>query len=211
MRDFIEDIYSPRPPVTVISNVRSSELFYSGDKQAHVFTMGRIWDEAKNISLLVKAAPQIKYPIRIAGDNSFDNNGIDISGASIVSLGKLSTKQVADELAIASVFVLPAKYEPFGLSALEAALSGCALVLGDIPSLQEIWEDNALYVDTRDEDALASTINRLMCNERRLTEYANKAFSHAQRYSTAAMAQDYMNIYKRVLHAGKETMKTETV
>ncbi len=32
---------------------------------------------------------------------------------------------------------LPARYEPFGLSVLEAALSGCALVLGDIPSLRE--------------------------------------------------------------------------
>ena len=35
---------------------------------------------------------------------------------------------------------LPARYEPFGLSILEAALSGCALVLGDLPSLRELWD-----------------------------------------------------------------------
>ena len=34
-------------------------------------------------------------------------------------------------------------YEPFGLSILEAAASGCALVLGDIPTLRENWSEAA--------------------------------------------------------------------
>ena len=42
-------------------------------------------------------------------------------------------------MARASIYALPARYEPFGLSILEAALSGAALVLGDIPSLREVW------------------------------------------------------------------------
>ena len=61
-------------------------------------------------------------------------------------LGRLSAGELADWYARAAIYALPARYEPFGLSALEAALSGCALVLGDIPSLREIWGDAALFV-----------------------------------------------------------------
>ena len=44
----------------------------------------------------------------------------------------------------AAIFARPARYEPFGLAILEAAQAGCALVLGDIPSLRELWADAAL-------------------------------------------------------------------
>jgi glycogen synthase len=59
----------------------------------------------------------------------------------------------ADWYARASIYALPARYEPFGLSALEAALSGCALILGDIPSLREVWLEAAPYVSPDDESA----------------------------------------------------------
>ena len=65
-------------------------------------------------------------------------------------------RAIADWYARASIYALPARYEPFGLSALEAALSGCALVLGDIPSLREVWGDAALFVAPDDTDALAA-------------------------------------------------------
>ena len=47
----------------------------------------------------------------------------------------LSGEDIRPWFARAGIYALPAVYEPFGLSVLEAALSGCALVLGDIPSL----------------------------------------------------------------------------
>ena len=40
----------------------------------------------------------------------------------------------------------PARYEPFGLGILEAATQGCALVLGDLPSLVELWKGAARFV-----------------------------------------------------------------
>ena len=61
----------------------------------------------------------------------------------------------------------PARYEPFGLSPLEAALAGCALVLGDIPSLREVWGDAALYVRPDDPDALRQAIAALAGDRRR--------------------------------------------
>ncbi|HET7898497.1 MAG TPA: glycosyltransferase family 4 protein, partial [Flavisolibacter sp.] len=171
-----------------------------------VFGMGRIWDEAKNTALLIEVAPSIQAPVCIAGDNRFEQNKVAVTG-NINFLGKLSTTEVAEQLAIASVYVLPAKYEPFGLSALEAALSGCALVLGDIPSLREVWEDAALYCNTDDAQSLAQTVNELLANESMRTEYSQKAKQKTQQYTTEAMADNYWQLYQQTI---KQTVLRQT-
>ena len=49
---------------------------------------------------------------------------------------------------------------------LEAALAGCALVLGDMPSLREIWEGAALFVDPGDDAAIGSALRRAVRRRR---------------------------------------------
>ncbi len=57
------------------------------------------------------------------------------------AVGRLGPEEMREQYARAAIFAHPARYEPFGLSVLEAALSGCALVLGDISSLRELWRE----------------------------------------------------------------------
>ena len=199
MMQYIRDIYGVTIAGKVIYNGRSGTIFHPEQKGGYIFSMGRIWDEAKNIQLLVDAAPRISYPIRLAGDNKFENNTGTTEGANITYVGKLSLPEVAAQLAAASIYVLPAKYEPFGLSILEAALSGCALVLGKIDSLQEIWGDNAIYVSTSNADELASKVNELMENETLRNHYAHAAMKQAQQYTTTAMAENYLQVYRCLL------------
>ena len=94
---------------------------------------------------------------------------------------------------------MPAKYEPFGLSPLEAALSGCALVLGDIESLKEIWQDSAIYVNTNDPITLAETINGLMNNPTMIRDFANKAYEQAKSYTTSSLANQYFKTYRKLV------------
>jgi glycogen synthase len=194
----IRNIYTTTAAGKVIYNGRNDGLFFSAIKNKTVFSMGRIWDEAKNISLLVEAADKISYPVRLAGDKNFDNESCNTAGSNITHLGQLSEDEIAAELAKAAVYVLPAKYEPFGLSILEAALSGCALVLGKIDSLQEIWGDAALYVDTDNADELADSINLLMKNDPMRLHFSKKAMTTAKKYSISAMANNYRNLYQQI-------------
>lgn len=211
MLNYINQIYAPQGDAKVIYNARSSEHFYRSQKQQTIFSMGRIWDEGKNIQLLVDAAPNINCKIKIAGDNNFNGDSIQLEQTNIEYLGKLNTQQVADELSRASVFVMPARYEPFGLSALEAALSGCALVLGDTDSLREIWQDNALFVNTDDAVALAETINTLMNDKAMLEQYANKAYEHSKNYSTTIMANQYLRTYRKLLEQHAQLKTPEAI
>jgi glycosyltransferase involved in cell wall biosynthesis len=195
----IQDLYNVATPAAVIYNGRSSETFYPGNKKPYAFSMGRLWDEAKNIRLLAEAAPLFQNRMLIAGGNSFEKQDYNTAATNITYLGKLSEAEVGAQLAAASVYVLPAKYEPFGLSVLEAALSGCALVLGNISSLKELWKDSAVYVDTDDAIALAQTINHLMQNETVRQQYAQKALKQAGAYTTTAMAAAYLQLYRQLL------------
>src|SRR5205085_1796692 len=70
-------------------------------------------------------------------------------------LGQLPPARLTGLLAARPVFASAALYEPFGLSVLEAAQAGCALVLSDIATHRELWGDAALYVPARDAGGFA--------------------------------------------------------
>lgn len=171
----------------VIPNGRDARNFRTGKKEPFIFSAGRFWDEAKNLSTLEEAAAGVAWPVLVAGSKG--------GHGPLVRLGRLSSAEMADRLARAAIYCLPASYEPFGLSALEAALSGCALVLGDIPSLREVWGDAALFVAPHDATALADRLRQLIGNETRRAAFARRAQEQAQQFTAERMAERYLALY----------------
>jgi glycosyltransferase involved in cell wall biosynthesis len=132
--------------------------------------------------------------VKVAGGDT-DPDGSRLPTLALETLGLLSAPELRALLARAAIYVLPACYEPFGLSALEAAASRCALVLGDIASLREVWDDAALYVPPADDQALAATINRLIADHGERDRLAERAFERAARYTAEAMTEAYLDAY----------------
>ncbi len=124
-------------------------------------------------------------------------------------LGRLTPCQLADWYSRAAIYALPARYEPFGLSALEAALSGCALVLGDIASLREVWGDAALFVPPDDLDALVRALNSLIVSPDLRRQMAQRAYHCAQQYTSQAMTSAYLDCYARLLPASTHSFVHE--
>ena len=60
-------------------------------------------------------------------------------------------------MARAAIFVSSSVYEPFGLAVLEAAGSGAALVLSDIPTFRELWDEAALFAPPGDAAGIRPT------------------------------------------------------
>ncbi len=164
-----------------------------------VVTAGRLWDQAKNASLVARAAPAIDGRVALIGPGEVDGRAGPIGPGElqgIATLGRLSQRELLGWLRRAAVFAEPARYEPFGLAALEAALCGCALVLGDIASLREVWGDCALFVSPDDPDELAAAVNGLLGDPRRCAAAAAAARSRARRYTPRAMASGYLRAYR---------------
>ncbi len=110
-------------------------------------------------------------------------------------LGRLAPQELTGYFGRAAIYALPARYEPFGLSVLEAALSGCALVLGDIPTLREVWGDAAEFVLPDDHAALAATLNALIDDAEARGEFARRAHARAAELSPDRMAAGYRKAY----------------
>jgi glycosyltransferase involved in cell wall biosynthesis len=81
---------------------------------------------------------------------------------------------------------------------LEAALAGCALVLGDIPTLREVWGDAALYADPRDDEALLAALTRVRCDAALRGRLAAAARERARRYTPEATADRYLELYEQL-------------
>jgi glycosyltransferase involved in cell wall biosynthesis len=198
MRDQLDRFYGPLDRSSVIYNARNPLLFNPRKKESIIFSAGRLWDEAKNIIALERVAPKLGWPVFIAGDTQHpQGQGVEFGQVRLV--GKLSTEQIAEWLGRSAIYVLPAKYEPFGLSILEAGLAGCALVLGDIPSLREVWGDAAIYVPPEDTDVLKDTLQRLIMDDQYLLIYADRALSRARKFTPDRMVKEYLAIYQNLI------------
>ena len=199
MLSTLQTHYGPLQNTRVVPNGREASLFSPHtEKEPFVFSAGRLWDDAKNIRALAEIAPRLPWPVCVAGDTAHPS-GEDCRFDGVRLLGCLPPGQVAEWLSRAAIYILPAKYEPFGLSALEAGLSGCALVLGDIESLREVWGDAALFVPPGDSDALRSAVSRLIADNALRSELAARALAQARTYPIERMALGYLNAYHSVL------------
>jgi len=83
-------------------------------------------------------------------------------GENVRLSGFVDDHALAARYAAADVFVAISEYEGFGLPALEAATRGVPLVVGQPPSLGEIFRDAALLVDPHDEARIAQAIDRVL-------------------------------------------------
>jgi glycosyltransferase involved in cell wall biosynthesis len=112
------------------------------------------------------------------------------------ALGHAEAMALMDE---AAIFMSPSIYEPFGLAALEAARAGAALVLADIPTYRELWQDAALFAHPSDPSAFASAIEQLAADRRLRQRLALQAQQRSRLFSAAAQTRAMLDIYRRAL------------
>lgn len=198
MLDAVRTYYLRPSFGSVVYNGRSPEFFNpNAPKKNFVLTVGRLWDAAKQTSLLQQR--DYGVPVRIFG-SSREPGKADVgeeigAGAPVAN----SPPQLAKLFSEAAIYAAPSCYEPFGLAPLEAALSGCALVANDIPAFHEIWGDAACYFRRNDRKDLAKTIQRLSCDFRTRSAYANRAYQTAcTRFTAQRMVSEYEALYGRV-------------
>lgn len=200
-RAILEEVVRPFPdlptPCRVIPNGCAMGRSRARAREPFVLSAGRLWDEAKNLCALNACASRLPWPVRVAGPRR-GPVGDEVSGNNLEFLGYLAPAVLHGWMSRASIFALPARYEPFGLSALEAAWCGCALVLGDIPTLREIWGDAACFVPPDNHEQLGAVLKELCTNPEKLDRLARRARSRARAFTASAMGRAYDALYRQL-------------
>jgi glycogen synthase len=174
------------------------------NKEDSVLSVGRMLDAGKQVHLLTQHEHPLSVCI-VGSDYPVNAPRIPIRADVKVATDRLCVSlkgpqteaQLRNLYSRAAVYAATARYEPFGMETLEAALSRCAIVANDIPSFREIWGDDAVYFRTNDAASLAAAIRDLSEDREKCRAYANRAYHRARdRYNHKRMIDEYLQLYR---------------
>lgn len=199
-RDEIQLLYRPSSEGRVVWNGIGNVLF-PARKERFVLAAGRVWDEGKNIAALGAVGSERSWPIRVAGPLASPEGVGPAEIVGVECLGELNRTELLRAMQSAAIYVSPALYEPFGLTVLEAASSGCALVLSDIPAFRELWDKAALFVDAHEPSAVQAALRYVAEDALLRQELQHRALMRARRYSLRRMLEGYGAAYEAAFKA----------
>lgn len=176
----------------------------------YIFAIGRqVYN--KGFDLLIKAFNQVveEYPdvnLIIGGDGPEHQNLrqqiTELGLASRVKLpGKLDRQETVGYFQNCLFFVLPSRYEPFGIVNLEAMAAGKAVVAFNTGGVSEIvkQDETGLLISSDDVSALANSIAHLLENPELANTMGKKGKQRVEEYFTwPAIAEKYLQLYNQV-------------
>lgn len=181
-------------------------------KRSMILVAGRAWDEAKGIATLDEAldemgedAPSVHLvgPLEGPGDES-------IRVKHLVAHGEVDGSAMHRFYANSRIYVGPSLYEPFGLSPLEAAAQGCALLLSSIGSFRELWHDAARFFEPARPRVLGGRLMDLLETPDTLDELGHKARERARsRYTAQRMTDQYESLYRELIGRNADEQSAE--
>jgi glycosyltransferase involved in cell wall biosynthesis len=210
MRQSLRQCYTHPQRDLVIYNGRNPILFNPYvSKDDSVLAVGRLLDAGKQVSLLTHHLHPL--PVCIVGtETPAQPSDLPIRAdvklatdvACVALRGPQTEAQLRNLYSRASIFAATSRYEPFGITALEAAFSRCAILANDIPSFREIWGDDAIYFRANDAHSLASVIQRLSDQRNLCRDYASRAYQRArERFTAKRMIDEYLQLYFQLLRS----------
>ncbi len=180
-----------------------------------VLLAGRAWDEAKGVSVVEEAlehmgedAPSIHLVGPLEGPA-----GEIARVHRLVAHGEVPGSAMDRFYQNTRVYIGASLYEPFGLTPLEAAAHGCALLLSGIGSFRELWTDAASFFEPGSAADLAVRLRNLLEDPQQLNEQAWQARIRARSdYTAARMVDRYEALYREITdHGGRHRPRAATL
>ena len=162
----------PSERLYVVPNGVEPEFFHAGDdtvQLGHELVCTATITERKRVLELAEAAIEAQVPVRILGrpygeDDPYYRRFLALANESPEFVrygGGVSDRgELARTYQSARGFVLLSTMESLSLSALEAAASGCPLLLSDLPWARSTFGENASYCAVADTSVTAQALRR---------------------------------------------------
>lgn len=184
---------------------------YAMDNEKIILFMGRLVYE-KGIQTLISAMPKIldhyhDAKLLIAGKGGMIDelrNQVNYLGLGnkVYFTGYLGSKDVQRMYKCADVSVFPSTYEPFGIVALEAMLSGTPVVVSDVGGLNEIVDHgiNGMKSYAGNANSFADSILTLLFDQKLCDTVTKNAVSKVKsEYNWTKITKDTHFAYEKAI------------
>lgn len=111
--------------------------------------------------------------------------------------GWTTPKELVQYYQHAAVTLIPSRYEPFGIVALEAIASGSPVVASQVNGLPESVGDCGILVEPENPDALANGITQALQSDIR-DRLRSAMPAHIERHRINRVAMDYLDVIEQV-------------
>jgi len=157
------------------------------------------------LKLLIDKYPNIKMILAGDGDRLPALRALSEQlglNQTVSMVGFVPPNQVSDYFDKASVVLMPSRFEPFGLVALEAAMRARPIVASAIEGLTEVivHEETGLLVESENPRLLAEAVDNLLSHPEKAEAMGKAAQKRARElFTVEKMAQAYLSMYQEVI------------
>ncbi len=150
----------------------------------------RIRQSGREVALRVIGPPDSRYPEAEETARSlgvYDN---------IDWIGYCSDDDLLNHYRKATLFVLPSRYEGFGLPVVEAMACGTPVICGNRSSLPEVAGDAAICIDPDDDSQLVEAMTSLLDDPDKRDALAASGLARAASFSWDNAARQTLDLYE---------------
>ena len=213
-KDISEAFNRPEKDIELIFNGIDTDEFKPltdiSRKPFRLMTTASADQPLKGLKFLLEAIAQLKpdYPeleLLVVGklkENGQTENQLKELGleSSVAFVSGISTQEMVEHYAEASIAVSPSLYEGFGLPAGEAMSCGCAMVSSDGGALPEVVGDAGIVVPAGDSKALAETLSYLLDNPDRIKELGHRGRERIlETFCWKVAARQFAQYYQHII------------
>ncbi|MEI2701522.1 MAG: glycosyltransferase family 4 protein [Baekduia sp.] len=223
MRDHVIDVFDARPDTVVVApngidpgdlvphpDISATRRALADDDERLVLLVGRlVYEKGFQDALEALAGPdgviarlgKVRYVIAGSGTHEWELKAqaqrLGISGDGTF-MGWIDDVVLHSLYRACDVIVVPSRFEPFGLVALEAMASGCPVIVADTGGLREVVPDDhvGLRFTPGDKDELRELICHVLEDEATRTRLAAQAAEHVLTFGWADVATSVTALYR---------------
>ena len=170
-----------------------------------LITVGSIERKEKGLDFLINTLGLLHRPIELTICNYEDQENLKLKhpeNVKIIIKSRLNEDGLREEIVKHDLFIIPSEYEPFNISLLEAMNTGIIVLASSRVGLTERFNEelSSLIFKYNDENSLLGCINYFLeMNDETKVHLSSKIREFSNNYSWSAIANDYLQIYNKVL------------
>lgn len=197
----IQNCYSPLfQPVAKAFNAACPTILQVGTKPY------------KNVPRLVRALRGVRCHLVLIGQIDEElAQALADSGTDYVNRVNLTHEELVREYVACDLVAFASIGEGFGVPVIEAQAIGRPLLTSAVSPLREVAGSGACLVDPLSEASIRAGVSRLIGDATYRNDLVAKGLVNAQRFSPAATAERYLNLYRNLISArGRASQIRET-